>query len=239
MSTGSVTSPMGGNAVSSIMGIMGSVKEKWDASGASDHLSSLSDQIPQGTKDYFNSASSQLFNRDHLRTVTVCFGIGEEKPFYIEKVPALLVERVRHNISFFYLNYLCVMAVLFVMTLIVTPSAIVGIALLGAAWAYIAKASQNGSISIYGLTVDQKHASIGMGGISVLVLLYLLQNVFWWTLFSSLMLNGAHALFRDASMHKDEGDKVEMHGDLNLIGAGAGGGNNNDDTSPFLSSETP
>jgi len=226
-----VGSPSGnasGSAVGSLVGMIGSAKEKWDASGASQHLSNLSAQIPQGTKDYFSTASAQLFNRDHLRSVGVCFGIGEEKPFYVEKAPALILERARHNLSFFYLNYLCLTALLFVMTLIVSPSAIVGIALLGCAWLYIARASQNGVLRVYGLSINQKHASIGMAVLSVLVLLWLLKSVFWWTLFSSAFLVGLHALFRDASLHKDEGDKVEMHGDLNL----------GEDVA-FLNNETP
>lgn len=55
-----------------------------------------------------------------------------------------------------------------------------------------------------------------MAIISVIVLLYLLSNVFWYTLFSSGFLSGFHMLLRDASMHKDEADKVQMLGDLDL-----------------------
>jgi hypothetical protein len=66
------------------------------------------------------------------------------------------------------------------------------------------------------ISIPQKTATIGMGGISVFVLLYLLSNIFWWTLFSSGFIVAAHALFRDASMHKDLDDAVAMEGDLNL-----------------------
>jgi hypothetical protein len=55
-----------------------------------------------------------------------------------------------------------------------------------------------------------------MALLSVVVLLYLLSNVFWYTLFSSGFLSGIHVLLRDASMHKDEGDRVQMSGDLDL-----------------------
>ena len=55
-----------------------------------------------------------------------------------------------------------------------------------------------------------------MAAVSVMVLLYLLSNIFWWTLFSSGFMVGMHAVFRDASMHKDEDDKVVMSGDLTL-----------------------
>ena len=66
----------------------------------------------------------------------------------MEKNPSLLIARIKHNIQFFYLNYLLLSALFFVLTLFVTPSAIIGIALLGAAWAYIIRATQNGSLKI-------------------------------------------------------------------------------------------
>jgi hypothetical protein len=66
------------------------------------------------------------------------------------------------------------------------------------------------------ISIPQKTATIGMGGVSVFVLLYLLSSIFWWTLFSSGFIVAAHAFLRDASMHKDLDDAVAMEGDLNL-----------------------
>lgn len=204
------------NAASSLMGIMGSVKEKWESSGASRAVSDVYAQVPQGTKDYFSSASQQMFNRQHLRTTTVLFGIGEERPFYVEKVPGLLVERLKHNFTFFYLNYMALTAVMFTLTLLISPTAIIGIGLLGFAWMYMIRSATNGHIKIGSVDIQQKHATVVMTVISVFVLFYLLQQVFWWTLFSSGFLIIGHALFRDASLHKDAEDKMDMQGDLTL-----------------------
>jgi hypothetical protein len=204
-------------------------------------LSNVSSKIPQETKDYISQAQKELFNREHLRSISVFFGIGEERPFYVEKVPSLLMERLRHNVAFFYLNYMLLTAVLFVLTLLISPSAIIGIGLLALAWMYVIKTSNAGAMQIYGtffsrkmtfttptepcvpnyiirsgLSISQKQATIVMAIISVIVLLYLLSNVFWYTLFSSGFLSGFHVLLRDASMHKDEDDKVQMSGDLDL-----------------------
>jgi hypothetical protein len=66
------------------------------------------------------------------------------------------------------------------------------------------------------LNIPQKTATIGMAILSVFVLLYLLSGIFWWTLLSSGFLVAVHAFLRDASMHKDLDDAVDMHGDLNL-----------------------
>lgn len=218
----SVASSGSMSAASSIMGIVGSVKDKWESSGASRAVSDVYAQVPQGTKDYFTSASTQMFNRAHLRPVTVVFGIGEERPFYVEKAPALLMERVRHNMSFFYLNYMVLTAVLFTLTLLISPTAIIGIALLGFAWMYMIRSSTNGHIKVGSVNIQQKHAAIGMGVISVFTLFYLLQQVFWWTLFSSGFLILGHAVSRDASLHKDAEDQVDMQGDLTLPTGGSG-----------------
>mmetsp|Transcript_2661 Transcript_2661/g.3878 ORF Transcript_2661/g.3878 Transcript_2661/m.3878 type:complete len:229 (+) Transcript_2661:146-832(+) len=201
-------------SLSSLMGAMSSVKEKWDASGANEAMASVSGQIPQGTRDYF--AGNKLFNREHIRTLTVFFGLGEDRPFYMERSPSLLLERLRHNLMFFYLNYSMMTALLFVLTLVVSPSAIIGIAMLGAAWLYVIKATQEGPMKIGPITVSQKVATLVMAGISILVLMRILAGVFWWTLFSGGFLVAAHAFLRDASLHKDEEDKVVMSGDLTL-----------------------
>jgi PRA1 family protein len=110
----------------------------------------MSSSIPQGTKDYIGTASKTMFNREHIRPVTVFFGIGEERPFYVEKSPSLLMARLRHNTTFFYLNYMLMFAVLFMLTLFISPSAIIGIGLLGLAWLYVIRASQDGNLKFYG-----------------------------------------------------------------------------------------
>jgi hypothetical protein len=230
-------------------------KNAWDSSGGSEVLSSVHSNIPQGTKDYLADAKNKIFNRQHLRSPAVFFGIGEEKPFYLERIPSLVTERLRHNVAFFYLNYILLTAVLFGLTLLISPSAIIGLGLLGFAWMAVIKATSEGSMQVKGermewkmserscrfivekcelefllfcflttlfprilpgITITQKQASIGMGGLSVLVLIWLLSHIFWWTLSTSGFLTGVHCLLRDASMHKDEEDRVEMQGDLSL-----------------------
>lgn len=91
-----------------------------------------------------------MLKRDHLRSLTVYFGIGEERPFYFEKNPSLLVERLRHNLTFFYMNYLVVTAILFCLTLIVSPTAIIGVGVLALVWMWVIRASQSGYLTISG-----------------------------------------------------------------------------------------
>jgi len=107
-------------------------------------------------------------------------------------------------------------AVLFVLTLVISPGAIIGIGLLGLAWASVLRATSEGSTTLYGLTITQKQASIAMAVVSGFVLIHVLSHVFWWTLGSSGCIVGVHAFLRDASMHKDEEDKIEMTGDVEL-----------------------
>mmetsp|Transcript_23343 Transcript_23343/g.38005 ORF Transcript_23343/g.38005 Transcript_23343/m.38005 type:complete len:188 (-) Transcript_23343:1859-2422(-) len=154
MSMSAPENPNGqGSTLSTLVGVMNSAKEKWDSSGASEAMSNFSASIPDSTKDYISATTGQLFSRDRLRTVSVYFGIGEERPFYVEKTPSLLVARLKHNVQFFYLNYLMLTAVLFCLTLLISPSAIIGIGLLGALWMYVIRASQSGSLKIGGTSL--------------------------------------------------------------------------------------
>jgi hypothetical protein len=119
-------------------------KEKWDSSGGNEALGRVTSSIPESTKNMVGS----MFKKEHLRGPTVFFGIGEERPYYVEKTPSLLVERLRHNAMFFYLNYMLITGILFCLTLLVSPSAIIGIGLLVAAWMWLIRASQDGALHI-------------------------------------------------------------------------------------------
>lgn len=214
----SAASVSGMGALAAVGGMFASAKDTFNKSGGNEVLSSVTASIPQGTKDYLTQAKSKFFNRDHLRPISVFFGIGEEKPFYIEKVPSLIIERLRHNIYFFYLNYILLTAVLFCLTLVISPGAIIGIGLLGFAWLAVIRATAEGSTKIGPVTVTQKQASIAMTIVSGFILMHVLRHIFWWTIGSSGIIVGVHAFMRDASMHKDAEDKIEMTGD---IGVGA------------------
>ena len=104
------------------------------------------------------------------------------------------------------------------MTLVISPGAIIGIGLLGFAWLAVIRATAEGSTKIGPVTVTQKQASIAMTIVSGFILMHVLSHIFWWTIGSSGIIVGVHAFMRDASMHKDAEDKIEMTGD---IGVGA------------------
>ena len=106
--------------------------------------------IPAGTQEYIAVTSQQLFSRQKLRSVTIVFGVGEERPFYIEKMPTLLIARLKHNFQFFFLNYLVLTGVLFFLTMLTSPSALIGLGLLAALWMYVVRQTQSGSMSVYG-----------------------------------------------------------------------------------------
>lgn len=200
--------------MSTIVGVMNSAKEKWDSSGANEAMSKFSASIPDSTKDYISQITGQLFSRERLRPVSICFGIGEERPFYVEKTPSLLIARIKHNGQFFYLNYLLMLTVIFGLTLFVTPSAIIGIAVLAVAWVYVIRASQSGQLKIGAFSISQTQATIVMGGLTAFTLIWILRSVFWLALGSSGFLTVLHAALRDASMHQDGEDQVAMMGEV-------------------------
>ena len=112
----------------------------------------VSASIPESTKSMVGS----MFKKEHFRGPSVFFGIGEERPFYVEKTPSLLAERLRHNVTFFYLNYMVATGILFCLTLLVSPSAIIGIALLAGAWMWLIRASQEGTLRIASKWIPRK-----------------------------------------------------------------------------------
>ena len=83
---------------------------------------------------------------------------------------------------------------------------------------YVCQCSNDDIALVYytGITITQKQASMGMGAFTALALIWLLSHIFWWTLSTSGFLTGVHMLLRDASMHKDEEDRIEMQGDLSM-----------------------
>jgi len=192
----------------------GNVKETFNKAGGNEIVSNISASVPQGTKDYISEAKLKFFNFSYLRSPKVFFGIGEEKPFYVERTVSLILPRVQHNMTFFYLNYMVITAILFLLTVLINPMTIIAIGMLGLVWMVVIKTTSEGSVSIKGITVTQKQASIVMACVSVFVLIKILSGIFWWTLAASGVLTGAHGLLRDASMHKDEEDKVKMTGDV-------------------------
>uniref|UniRef100_A0A7S3V4K1 PRA1 family protein n=1 Tax=Chaetoceros debilis TaxID=122233 RepID=A0A7S3V4K1_9STRA len=210
----------GVGALAAVTNMVSNAKESFNKSGGQEVLASVTNSIPQGTKDYITQAKSKFFNREHLRPVSVFFGIGEENAFYIEKTPSLVISRINHNVAFFYMNYILLTTVLFLLTLVISPSAIIGIGFLGIAWMSVIRATSEGSVQVYGVTISQKQVSIAMTVVSGFVLIKVLSHVFWWTLGSSGCIVATHAFLRDASMHKDEGDKIEMTGDVAFTDGG-------------------
>mmetsp|Transcript_9089 Transcript_9089/g.12920 ORF Transcript_9089/g.12920 Transcript_9089/m.12920 type:complete len:246 (+) Transcript_9089:62-799(+) len=194
--------------------LINSAKDKFNNVGGGEIVSSITSVIPKGTQDVISDAKSKFFNLSYLRTPSAFFGFGEEKPFYFERTPSLILPRLRHNFSFFYLNYFVITTTLFFLTLLISPGTLTGIAILIISWFSVIRATKEGSITVKGLTITQKQAFVVMSIFSAFVLVYLLSNIFWWTLGSSGFLVGMHAIFRDASMHKDEEDKIEMTGDM-------------------------
>lgn len=204
-----------GGAAALIGGVVGNAKSKWAGSKGEEVLKGVTSNISQETKDYLTETRSRFFNPAYIRSPKVFFGIGQEKAFFFEKGPQALADRIKHNLTYFYLNYALITSILFILTLL-TSRAIIGIICLGIAWVSFLKATASGSITVGRVTVSQKNASVIMSVLSALTLFYLLSHVFWWTLSSSGFFVALHALFRDASMHKDEEDQVEMSGDLSL-----------------------
>jgi hypothetical protein len=65
-----------------------------------------------------------------------------------------------------------------------------------------------------GINITQTQATMGLVLVSGIALIWLLSGVFWYALFSSGFLVLLHAGLRDASMHQDGGDQMDMVGEV-------------------------
>jgi len=169
-------------------------------------MSKVSEAIPQEAKNYMKSAKEKILDSDKLRSFSVFFGIGEDRAYSIALNPAVLCPRLKHNLLFFYLNYILLAAVVFAITLLATmlnPKTLVILAILAAAWFVVIRStSENSSTKVVGITITRKTASLIMMIISGIVAFFMVKDIFFITLGSSAGLAVIHAFFRDASNHK-------------------------------------
>jgi len=107
-----------------------------------------------------------------------------------------------------------VIVLLFAVTLMISPSSIISIAVLALLWVYSMKITENGYLLFGRIMISNKQTVFIMSIVTGVCLIYVLSSVFWWTIFSSGFCIFGHSFFRDASLHKDQEDHVEMSGDL-------------------------
>lgn len=64
------------------------------------------------------------------------------------------------------------------------------------------------------MSISQANVVLALTIFTAIVLMILLSSIFWWTLGSSGFLIAAHAVLRDASMHQDGEDQMDMVGEI-------------------------
>jgi hypothetical protein len=84
--------------------------------------------------DGLTNTAQQMFSRDKLRSISVFFGMGQETQAYSCLLSPAMLDRVRQNFSFFYLNYMVLTAALFFLPVVFSFTAWVVIGALAAAW---------------------------------------------------------------------------------------------------------
>lgn len=177
---------------------------------ANNAYNTVSAAIPQGTKDFMQTAKDTIFDNDKLRSFSAFFGIGEEGNFTFTADPATLCTRLKTNVLFFYLNYILMAAVILVITLfatIITPTKLITAALLICAWVIVLKATSSGEFSAFDgkLSISRKVATTITMVVTGIVLFFLVKGVLYITFGSSLFLAFFHATLRDATRYYEEG----------------------------------
>jgi PRA1 family protein len=82
-----------------------------------------------------SDSAQRLFSRENLRSPASMLGSGEGRAFSCTVSPTALVERIRYNCGFFYLNYMLLTALIFVVNVFFSPSSWMGVLFLTLLWA--------------------------------------------------------------------------------------------------------
>lgn len=213
--TGSVPAPndLFNSALFSSIG--STVKSKWDSSSGPQMLSSMGSRLPAHIQTQTSSLASKYLSVKYLRSPTVYFGVGEEKPFFLLLSFPLLYARLRANLQYFYLNYLLLACVLFCATLMISPSSIISLGLLAFLWFYaLQSVSGPTPLVVAGYPVPPKVVVGSLALLTAFLLTYVLASVFTWTLWTTAFCVGAHSGLRDGTMLREEENVVQMEGEL-------------------------
>lgn len=87
-----------------------------------------------GMNEEMSARAQQLLSRENLRGVGDFFG-----GFSVVMAPPQLMERARHNVRYYYLNYIVLTAVIFCAALVVHPLKLIGLGVIAAMWVAVAR----------------------------------------------------------------------------------------------------
>ena len=165
----------------------------------------VSSSIPQEAKNILQSAKTNVLDNDKLRSLSVFFGIGEASAYSLILMPTKLCQRLWQNVTFFYLNYILLTAIVFAVSLLaflMSPKTLIILVCLALAWFAMLRVTKEDGVKVLGLTITRKEGSAIMMIISGIVGFFAFQNVFVVSIGSSVFLALVHALARDASEHQ-------------------------------------
>lgn len=95
-------------------------------------------QVPgEGLSAGLSDSASRLFSADNLRSIGAMLGTGEDKAFSLLLSPTGLLDRLRHNLSFFYLNYMALTGLLFFLNVFLNSKAWLGMIVLACMWVFM------------------------------------------------------------------------------------------------------
>jgi hypothetical protein len=193
-----------------------------DRNQANQAIHSVTDHIPQETKDFMAAAKAKILDSDKLRSFQVFFGIGESDAFSFSLNPAIVCPKLKNNLIYFYLNYLLLSAVIFLLStlaMLMSPQTLIVVISLMVAWFLLIRATRGGSMKIFGLCeISRKSASFVLMIVSGVVAFFLMQDIFYVTLGSGSIFALMHAWTRNSSQYlfeQEESNALEMTGDMN------------------------
>ena len=109
--------------------------------------------------------------------------------------PLTCLGRVRANLAYYYMQYLILTAIVFGITLLFSPSALLEVGIMAAVWVVVVLMVKDRGDTF-------KTITLGITGlVSAIVIFWLLESVFWWAFGVSAILILAHATYQDPTKH--------------------------------------
>mmetsp|Transcript_22477 Transcript_22477/g.22189 ORF Transcript_22477/g.22189 Transcript_22477/m.22189 type:complete len:183 (+) Transcript_22477:166-714(+) len=107
----------------------------------------------------------------------------------VKQIPARLGE----NLVYFISNYVILTMLLLVLGILSQPSFLISLVAIGAVWVYLSKKE----MKVYGVDVTDFQKNMAILALLVLSTFMLAGNMIIYTLFFSMVLAGAHAVYHD------------------------------------------
>ena len=131
----------------------------------------------------------------------------------------VIMKKIQTNVVYYQSNYLMLMTVFLLFSVLTSPSCLFLFGILGAGWAYLLKKNEDPTymLVVAGVPLGKQQRMIGAALISGIMILIFAGSIIMSVLGMSAVAVGAHALLNDSSAPEQLQNEVDVNDPLNQI----------------------